>query len=162
MKPITVLVAATASVVLGGGWFAAQANAEPAPTAPTPVPTRTATAREPGQVAVGWFFSALTDVQRKCLADASVSRPSGRLTDAQRKELRSTIDAALAKCDAKLPARLTGRERLGFGWAALTGDQQQCLAKTALTRPLGKLTAQERATVRQSKLDAVKACTVTR
>ncbi|MCC6495272.1 MAG: hypothetical protein IT193_03330 [Propionibacteriaceae bacterium] len=162
MNPVTATVAATAALVLGGGLFAAQAEAGPAPTAPTPVPTPVATERAAGQVAVGWFYTALTDVQRKCLAAAGVHRPSGQLTDDQRKELRASIDAALAKCGVQLPARASGRERLGFGWAALTDAQQKCLADTALTRPVGRLTAEQRAAVRQSKLDAATACGVGR
>ncbi len=160
MNPVTASVAVTAALVLGGGIFAAQAEADPAPAAPTPVPTATATGRAAGKVAVGWFYTALTDVQRRCLADAGVHRPSGELTDDQRKELRATIDATLARCGVQLPARAAGRERLGFGWAALTDEQQQCLADTALTRPVGRLTAEQRAAVRQSKLDAATACGV--
>lgn len=162
MKPITATIAGTAAVVLGWGLVAAQASADPAPAAPTPVPTAFATERAAGQPAVGWFYTALTDVQRKCLADADVHRPAGKLTEDQRKELRASIDAALASCGVQLPAGAAGRERLGFGWAALTNEQQRCLAETTLTRPVGRLTAEQRAAVRQSKLDAAAACGVGR
>ena len=167
MKAVTSIVAATAALALGGGLFAAQANADP--TTPTPSPASTTTAVAPGGAAgqakgegVDWYFSVLTDVQRTCLADASVQRPKGKLTADQAKELRSAIDAALAKCAVKVPDRLAGREKLGFRWAALSAEQQQCLADVRLTRPVGRLTEPQRAAVRQAKLDAVKACGIGR
>lgn len=160
MKAFTSIVAAAAAIALGGGLFAAQAMAEP--TTPTPSPASptapgAAAGRAQGQ-GVGWFFSVLTDVQRSCLADAGLQRPAGKLTDANAKELRSAIDAALAKCGVKVPDRLAGRAKLGFRWAALSADQQQCLADTSLTRPVGRLTSEQRAALRQSKLDAARAC----
>lgn len=160
MKAATTIVAVTAALALGGGLFAAQAMAEP--TIPTPSPASptapgAAAGRAQGQ-GVGWFFSVLTDVQRACLADAGVHRPPGTLTAEQAKQLRTAIDAALAKCEVKVPERLAGREKLGFRWAALSTTQQKCLADVALTRPVGRLTAEQRAALRQSKLDAAKAC----
>lgn len=157
MKAVRTLIATTAALVVGGGMFAVQANADPTTPAPVPTPTSTTTARAGGQ-GVGWFFSVLTDVQRSCLADAGLHRPTGKLSADQAKELRAAIDAALAKCEVKVPDRLATRDRLGFRWAALTAEQQQCLADVRLTRPVGRLTADQRAAVRQSKLDAVKAC----
>ncbi len=170
MKAITSIAAATAALALGGGLFAAQAMAEPTTPMPAPAsttaPTATAspgtpTARAQGQ-GVGWFFAVLTDVQRSCLADAGLERPKGKLTDAQAKDLRAAIDAALAKCEVKVPERLADRDRLGFRWAALSTQQQQCLADISLTRPVGRLTAEQRAAVRQSKIDAVKGCGIGR
>jgi len=155
MKAITSIITSTAVLAIGGGLFAAQAMAEP--TTPTPSPTTTAPKAAAG-VGVGWFFSALTDVQRSCLADAGLKRPAGKLTEESAKELRSAIDAALAKCEVKVPERLGARDRLGFRWAALSAEQQQCLADIRLTRPVGRLTTEQRAAVRQSKLDAAKDC----
>jgi hypothetical protein len=160
MKAVTSIVAATAALALGGGLFAAQAMADPTAPSPTPAsPTApgAAAGRAPGQ-GVGWFFSVLTDVQRSCLADAGLHRPAGTLTAEQARQLRAAIDAALAKCDVTVPARLAGRDRLGFRWAALSAEQQQCLADISLTRPVGRLTAEQRAGLRQSKVAAVKAC----
>lgn len=157
MKAVPTIIATTAALVVGGGLFAVQASADP--TTPAPLPTATATtAGRAGGRGVGWFFTVLTDVQRSCLADAGLQRPAGKLTPDNAKELRSAIDAALAKCEVKVPARLAGRDKLGFGWAALSPEQQQCLAKVSLTRPVGRLTAEQRAAVRQSKLEAAKAC----
>lgn len=162
MKAVTSIVAGTAVLLVSCGTFAAQAMADPTTPAPLPITTAAATPRVAGQTGVGWFFAALTDVQRKCLADAAVQRPAGKLTDAQRKNLRVALDASLAKCEVKLPDRFAGRERFGFGWAALTSDQQQCLAGTSLTRPVGRLTAEQRAAVRKAKLNAATACGVGR
>ncbi len=161
MKPVPTIIATTAALVVGGGWFAVQASADPTTPAPKPAATATTTPKAAGQ-GVGWFFTVLTDVQRSCLADAGVTRPAGKLSDDAAKELRAAIDAALAKCEVKVPDRLASRERLGFGWAALSADQQQCLADIRLTRPVGRLTTEQRAAVRQSRLVAVKACGIGR
>ena len=117
---------------------------------------------ETADALTGGTLFVLTDVQRTCLADAGVQRPKGKLTTDQAKELRAAIDAALAKCAVKVPDRLAGREKLGFRWAALGAEQQQCLADVRLTRPVGRLTEPQRAAVRQAKLDAVKACGIGR
>ncbi|HEY3409211.1 MAG TPA: hypothetical protein VGK53_13645 [Propionicimonas sp.] len=161
MKAVPTIIATTAALVVGGGWFAVQASADPATPAPRPADTAS-TAGGAGGGGVGWFFTVLTDVQRSCLADAGLQRPAGKLTPDQVKDLRSAIDAALAKCEVTVPARVAGRDRLGFRWAALTAEQQQCLADVRLTRPVGRLTADQRAAVRQAKLDAVKACVTAR
>ncbi|HEY3548395.1 MAG TPA: hypothetical protein VGK17_20165 [Propionicimonas sp.] len=157
MKAVPTIIATTAALVVGGGWFAVQASADPSTPAPLPADTAKTAGRAGGQ-GVGWFFTVLTDVQRSCLADAGLQRPAGKLTPDQARDLRSAIDAALAKCEVTVPARLAGRDRLGFRWAALSVEQQQCLADISLTRPVGRLTAEQRATLRQSRLDAVKAC----
>ncbi|HEX5335821.1 MAG TPA: hypothetical protein VFW55_08065 [Propionicimonas sp.] len=156
MKAVRTIIATTAALVVGGGLFAVQASADP--TTPAPLPADTARAVRAGGQGVGWFFTVLTDVQRSCLADAGLRRPAGKLTPDSAKELRSAIDAALAKCEVKVPARLAGRDRLGFRWAALSAEQQQCLADISLTRPVGRLTEAQRAALRKAKVDAVKAC----
>ena len=157
MKTVPTIIATTAALVVGGGLFALQASADP--TTPAPSPAGTATTKAGGGAqGVGWFFSVLTSEQRTCIANAGVQRPEGKLSEDQAKELRAAIDAALAKCEVKVPAKLAGRDRLGFRWAALTPAQQKCLADVTLTRPVGRLTAAQRATVRASKVDAVKAC----
>ena len=157
MKAVPTIIATTAALVVGGGMFAVQANADPTTPAPSPAGTVTPKAAAGGQ-GVGWFLTVLTSDQRTCLADAGVQRPEGKLSDDQAKQLRAAIDAALAKCEVKVPDRLAGRDRMGFRWAALTPQQQKCLADVTLTRPVGRLTAAQRATVRASKVDAVKAC----
>jgi hypothetical protein len=157
MKAVRTIIATTAALAVGG-LFAAQASADPTNPAPRPADAAKTAGRGGGQ-GVGWFFTVLTDAQRTCVADAGLQRPEGKLTDASGKELRSDIDAALAKCDVSIPARLAGRDRLGFRWAALTAQQQHCLAGVTLTRPVGRLTEVQRAAVRQAKVDAVASCT---
>ena len=46
-------------------------------------------------------FAQLTDTQRSCLTDAGVTRPSGRPTAEQRRQLR----AAAAECGITIPGR---------------------------------------------------------
>ena len=154
MNAVPTIIATITALVVGGGLFAVQASHHPCAR---PAETATTTGRAGGQ-GVGWFFSVITDVQRTCLADAGLERGEGKLTDDAAKALRSAIDAAPAKCQVKVPARLAGRERLGFRWAALTAAQQQCLADVRLTRPVGRLTTEQRGAVRQSKVEAAKAC----
>lgn len=161
MKLTTSLIAG-AAVLSGGGLFASQAFA--APTTPLPAATVTATAaasgttRTLGQAGVIWFYTAISSEQRDCLADANLQRPEGKLTAEQRKQLNGQVKTALSNCKITVRGKAVNRERLGFAWASLTSEQQHCLADTALTRPVGVLTAAERTAVRQSKLDAAKAC----
>lgn len=161
MKLTTSLIAG-AAVLSGGGLFASQAFA--APTTPLPAATVTATAaasgttRTLGQAGVVWFYTAISSEQRDCLADANLQRPEGKLTAEQRKQLNGQVKTALSNCKITVRGKAVNRERLGFAWASLTSEQQHCLADTALTRPVGVLTATERTAVRQSKLDAAKAC----
>lgn len=163
MKLTASIVACSAVLATAGGVVAAQAFADPNTPSPaaTAAATATATKATPGTAAgIGWFYRALTDVQRHCLADANLQRPQGRLSDSQVKELQRQVQAALASCDVEVPARATARDRLGFRWAALSSEQQQCLAEARLTRPLGRLTDTQRAEVRQSVLAAAQACGV--
>lgn len=157
MNITTSVLAGVAALALGGGVFASQATASPTP-APGPSATATAAADKLVQARVIWFYTALTDVQRACLADANLQRPDGKLTEAQRSTLQAQIRAALTKCDVNLPGRLADRAGFGFGWAALTSDQQHCLADAELTRPVGRLTEAERGAVRQAELDAAATC----
>ncbi len=158
MSLTTSIVTGTAALALVGGVYAVQASADPTTAAPSP--TATASADLTRGAGVAWFYGALTDVQRHCLADANLHRPEGRLTDDQAAQLRQQVRSALASCEVNVPPRVGDRARLGFRWAALTSDQQNCLAEVSLTRPVGRLTEAERATVRQSLRDAVTACGV--
>ena len=161
---LTTSIIAGAAVLAGGGLFASQAIA--APTTPLPVATTAATAsasdttRTLGQAGVIWFYTAISSEQRDCLADANLQRPEGKLTADQRKQLSSQVKTAWANCKITVRGKAAERERLGFAWASLTSEQQHCLADTALTRPVGVLTTAESDAVRQSKLDAAKACGV--
>ena len=154
MKLTTSIAAGTAVLALAGGLFAVQASAEPT----TPAPGPAATTKADDSTRIAWFYRALTDVQRQCLADANLQRPEGKLTDAQVKELQQQVQAALKACDVTLPAKVSACPRLGFRFAALTGAQQQCLADARRTRPLGRLTDAQKAEVRQSVVETVKGC----
>ncbi|MGC3995688.1 MAG: hypothetical protein QM779_16480 [Propionicimonas sp.] len=160
MRLIRSITAGVAALGVAGVIYAGTAAADPATPDPAPSATATTTSDAARDARIVWFYTALTDVQRTCLADAAVQRPAGRLTSAQRKELRTEVRAALTTCGVTLPARALDRPRLGFGWAALSTDQQHCLAAAHLTRPVGRLTAEQRAAVRQSELDAAAACGV--
>lgn len=144
------------AAALTGFTLTATAAAAPSDPTPAPAPTAVVTAGTPPRVA--WFFLALTDVQRSCLADQGLQRPPGQLTEEQRDALRAEIDTALATCAITLPERLADRERVGFGWAALGLEQQQCLADLHLTRPLGRLTPEQRAAVRTDLVQAIQGC----
>lgn len=154
MKLTTSIVAGTAALALAGGLFAVQASAEPT----TPAPSATTSTDAQRGAAVAWFYRALTDVQRQCLADANLQRPEGRLTNEQVKQLQQQVQAALTSCDVTVPAKAADRDRLGFRWAALSSEKQHCLADAELTRPLGRLTDDQRAAVRASVVDTVQGC----
>lgn len=163
MKLTTAILSGSALLAISLGVPAAQAAASPASAASANPSASASASPAAGKVSksrVIWFYTALTDVQRRCLADAGLQRPEGKLTASQRKTLEAQVRKALSSCDVKLPSRLADRQRLGFGFASLTSDQQHCLANAVLTRPVGRLTAAERATVRKEKLDAAAACGV--
>lgn len=164
MKLATSIVSGAALLALGLGVPAVQAAASPSlPEAPTPAAPTASPSTSGSKAATArviWFYTALTDVQRRCLADADLQRPEGKLTPGQVKTLQAQVRTALASCGVKLPARFADRARLGFGFASLTSDQQHCLANATLTRPVGRLTPAERAAVRASKLNAAAACGV--
>lgn len=162
MRFVRSIVAGAAVVVAGGVLYAGQAAADP--STPTPSPTASTAVGTPAArgAGVAWFYRALTSDQRRCLADAGLQRPKGALSDAQRTELAGQVRAALKECGVELSDKLAGRDRLGFGWASLSVEQQQCLAGTELTRPFGRLTDAQRAALKQSLVDAAAACGVAR
>ena len=149
-------LAAAAVTVTAVAGLALVPSAAAAPTdVPAPTPTVDGHRRVPR---AAWFVIALTDVQRQCLADQGLQRAEGRLNEDQREALRTDVDAALASCSITVPRRLLDRERLGFGYAALTAEQQQCLADIHLSRPVGRLTPEQRALLRANLEAAVKDC----
>lgn len=152
------LLAGAALASVAAGFVLAQ-TATAAPSDPTPSPTPDVAAVMGGRVPrVAWFFTALTGEQRQCLADQGLQRPQGRLSEEQRDALRADVERALTTCQITLPERMLNRERLGFAFAALNPDQQQCLAGIHLTRPVGRLTPEQRTLVRAEMAAAVEAC----
>jgi hypothetical protein len=61
---------------------------------------------KPGPVAA--FWGGLTQDQITCIQDSGVSRPVGRLTSAERKDLVSQVRAAAQKCGVTLPKASAG------------------------------------------------------
>ena len=47
---------------------------------------------------LGFRFAALTGAQQQCLADARLTRPLGRLTDAQKAEVRQSVVETVKGC----------------------------------------------------------------
>ena len=112
-------------------------------------------------------FANLTDEQKECLADAGVSRPTGRPTPEQRQALRQ----AAADCGIEIPAggrpagvgRPTGagrptsqadaRARMQARFEALTDDQKECLSDAGLAKPEGRPTPAQRQALRDAAAD---------
>ena len=154
------LAAAALATAVTGLVLTQTATAAPSDPTPEPTPRVSAVAGAPMPRVVG-YFTALTDVQRECLAGQGLQRPPGRLTEEQRDALRGDVDKALATCEITLPDRLLNRERLGFAFASLSTEQQQCLAEVHLTRPVGRLTPEQRALLRSAMVAAVEGCGIT-
>lgn len=102
----------------------------------------------------GWW-AGLTDTQRTCLLDRDISRPIGRLDDAQRTALRSEVEAAAQACDVTLPLA-----RARAVWDGLTTEQQTCIKDAGVTRPWGPLTKEQRMAVRTEVRAAAEKCGV--
>ena len=103
----------------------------------------------------GWW-KGLTDEQRSCLQDAKSTRPVGRLDDAERQALRSTVEAAAATCGVELPFA----KKRAF-WNGLADDQQTCLKDAAVNRPWGPKSAEQRQAVRTEVRAAAATCGIT-
>ncbi len=102
-------------------------------------------------------FQALTDTQKTCLANAGLSRPTGRPTAEQGAQLL----AAAKQCGIEIPANVGGRPS-GTGpgsarFAQLTDAQRSCLTNAGLSRPTTRPTA---ATFQQVREAAAK-CGIT-
>lgn len=142
-----VVVAAAASVGL-----VAQASA-----APVPVPSPAGTAGVGGNHLYA-FYAVTTTTQRHCLAQQGLTAPQGRLTDDQRAALRRAVEAAAGTCGVRLPERPLAVARVGLGFARLTPTQQACVADIQVTRPIGRLTDAQKATLKSDVDAAVAAC----
>ena len=103
----------------------------------------------------GWW-SGLTDAQRTCLQGQDITRPVGRLDDAERTALRATVEAAAKTCDVTLPFA-----RARAFWDGLTTEQQDCIKDAGVNRPWGPLTKEQRQAVRSDLTAAAERCGVT-
>lgn len=102
------------------------------------------------------WWRGLDDTQQQCLKDAGLRRPVGTLSEAERATLRQQVQAAADSCGVTLPFA----QARAF-WSTLTDTQQQCLQDADVTRPLGRLSDDERASVRAALAAAAQECGVT-
>ncbi|MGL5929315.1 MAG: hypothetical protein ACRCY8_10285 [Dermatophilaceae bacterium] len=58
-----------------------------------------------GRHQVRAWWKGLTEEQRQCLRDADLTRPVGRMSDAEREQLRADAEAAAQECGVDLPTR---------------------------------------------------------
>jgi len=107
---------------------------------------------------IGVFLRVTTDAQRACLAQQGLTAPAGQLTPAQRQEVVKAGKAAADKCGVTLPARVKAPGRFLVGFARLTPDQQACIAKAEITRPLGRLTEAEKTKLKADVQAAEASC----
>lgn len=121
-------------------------------------PSTAASATPP---ALGWrWYSRLDQTQRDCLARASISRPLGPLTDAEKATVQEQLRAAATSCGIPVPSG-ERRANLQAWWNGLSSTQQSCLKAANLTRPVGPLDKAARQTLRQQVSAAAKGCGVT-
>lgn len=157
----TAIKVATAGLAIAGlasVGFAASANAEPT-ASPTPKPAGKMQKVDAAVVLLP-FFAHTTDAQRTCLAQQGLTAPKGKLTDAQQADLSAAVIKAAATCGVKMPKADTAKipGRWAFGFARLTADQQACVAKLQITRPIGRLTDAQRETLRTPVNEAAATC----
>ncbi|MGL4178108.1 MAG: hypothetical protein ACRCSN_18790 [Dermatophilaceae bacterium] len=116
-RSTAVVLAATVGAIVTTGVVATGAFA----TAATPATIAAATPAEPtdqdvarpgstrdasaGRQLVRAWWKGLTEEQRQCLRDADLTRPVGRMSDAEREQLRADAEAAAQGCGVDLPTR---------------------------------------------------------
>ncbi len=159
LRTSLITLAAGGAVVLTG------VAATSAIAAPTPVAAVTAVSSDAGvpdgsdgvarQGARRWW-NTLTDTQRQCLTDAKITRPVGRLDDAERATLRGQVTEAATACGVELPF-----PKVRAFWDGLTDTQQQCLKDADVNRPWGPMTREQRQQVRTDLRAAAETCGVT-
>jgi len=141
-----VAVAAVASV-----GFAVNAQADPTSS---PTPTQQAKAG----AGLGAFFGVTTDAQRVCLAEQGLTAPVGKLTPEQRQTVLKAARQAAETCGVRLPSKAKMPARFLVGFARLTPDQQTCIAKAQISRPIGRLTVAERTKLKADVDAAAASC----
>lgn len=164
---MALLPAALAATALGAaalvGGIAATSNAAPAsdPVAAVSAVSGLDTAATPTPPALGWrWFARLDATQRACMDKASISRPIGPRSDAEKAAIQEQLHAAAKTCGIEVPTGAR-KAKVQAWWNGLSSTQQQCLKKADLTRPVGPLSADQRKALRQQIVSAAKVCDVT-
>lgn len=131
------------------------AASDPATAADATDATGTASADGLARTRARGWWTGLTDTQRACLQDQRITRPVGRLDDAERAALRVKVEAAAKTCDVTLPFA-----RARAFWDGLTDEQRTCLKDAGVNRPWGPLTREQRQAVRTDLEAAAETCDV--
>lgn len=124
-----------------------------APTAPVAEGDATDGTTRPAVRGIRAWWKGLSESQQKCLKDADVDRPVGRLTDAERAALRAEVETAAKACGVELPF-----PKARAWWNGLTEEQRECVRDNDVTRPFGPLTRAEREQLRADLRAAAEEC----
>lgn len=117
-------------------------------------PTTTAATSDSAHPSREHHMNKLTDAQKKCLADAGLTRPEGKPTDAQ----REAFHAAAKKCGITKP------EGMGHGGKhrpQLTDAQKKCLTDAGFTKPATRPTTPPTEEQRAAFKAAAEKCGIT-
>lgn len=159
LLPAALAATALGAVALVGG-IAATSTAAPASDPVAAVTALdSASTTPPPALGRGWY-ARLDPVQRACLDKATISRPIGPRTDAEKATRQEQVRAAATACGITLPTGERKAKALAW-WNGLSSTQQGCLKKANLTRPIGPLSADQRKSLRQQIVSAAKTCDVT-
>ena len=159
LLPAALAATALGAVALVGG-IAATSNAAPT-SDPVAAVAAVASAADPTPPPLGRrWLDGLDATQRACMDKASISRPIGPRTDAEKAAIQEQLRSAATHCGIKLPTGERKAKVLAW-WNGLSSTQQACLKKANLTRPVGPLSADQRTSLRQSIIGAAKTCDVT-
>jgi hypothetical protein len=150
----TALVATSATAAPAPVAAVEQLAAANSGTAADTASAGTASADAARTKARGWW-AGLTDDQRTCLQDQDITRPVGRLADAERTALRAKVEAAAKTCGVTLP--FAGARAL---WDGLSTEQRDCIRDAGVNRPWGQLTKEQRQAVRADLRAAAEKCGV--
>ena len=150
----TALVATSATAAPAPVAAVEQLAAANSGTAADTASAGTASADAARTKARGWW-AGLTDDQRTCLQDQDITRPVGRLADAERTALRAKVEAAAKTCDVTLP--FAGPRAF---WDGLSTEQRDCIKDAGVNRPWGPLTKEQRQAVRADLRAAAEKCGV--
>lgn len=149
----TAIIAGAAIVTATTIGLALTASADP--TSGSTQPDKQGPARHQALFAI---YTHTTDAQRLCLSQQGLTAPVGKLTPEQFASVAAAGKKAAEACGVKIADRAAPPGRFAVAFAKLTPEQQACLATAKVTRPAGKLTEAQRATLRSDVQAAVLAC----